>query len=240
MIRHLLFDLDGTLLPVEADFFFYHYMSALRPNFSRLLPPEEFDRNLLGSTKRMMSDADPSLTNEEVFWRDFSARTGYPRAKLEPVFQQFYEGQFSAIKKHIKAELPGPARGILENALAAGFSLIIATNAIFPETAIRERLAWINCQDLPFAFITTFEKMHFCKPNPYYYQEILDILQISPRNCLMIGNDPEEDLTAAILGMKTCLVTDYLVPREKPAHPPNYSCRLTELPGLLADLAPAG
>ncbi|NLW10040.1 MAG: HAD family hydrolase [Firmicutes bacterium] len=240
MLRYLFFDLDGTLLPVETDFFFYHYMSALRPNFSHLIPPEEFDRHLLGSTKKMVTDADPSLTNEEVFWGDFSARTGYPRAELEPVFQQFYEEQFPALQKHVEAELPGPAREILESALAAGFSLVIATNAIFPEMAIRERLAWINCHDLPFAFVTTFENMHFCKPNPQYYQEILDILQVSPGDCLMIGNDPEEDLTAAFLGMKTCLITDYLVPREKPVHPPDFSCRLVELPGLLKDLAPAG
>jgi len=240
MIRYLLFDLDGTLLPVETDFFFYHYLSALRPNFSHLIPPEEFDRHLLGSTMKMVGDTDPSLTNEEVFWRDFTARTGRPRAELEPVFRWFYETQFPALKRHIEAELPGPARGVLKKALAAGFSLVIATNAIFPATAIRERLAWINCQDLPFAYITTFENMHFCKPNPGYYQEILSILQISPGDCLMIGNDPEEDLTAAFLGMKTCLITDYLVPREKPVHPPDFSCRLVELPGLLKDLAPAG
>lgn len=82
-------------------------MSALRPNFSHLIPPEEFDRHLLGSTKKMVTDADPSLTNEEVFWGDFSARTGYPRAELEPVFQQFYEEQFPALQKHVEAELPG-------------------------------------------------------------------------------------------------------------------------------------
>ena len=188
----------------------------------------------------MMADTDPSLTNEEVFWRDFSARTGRPRAELEPVFRQLYETQFPALQRHIGAELPGPARGLLEKALAAGFTPVLATNAIFPEAAIRARLTWINCQDLPFAYITTLENMHFCKPNPGYFQEILGILQVSPDECLMIGNDPEEDLAAAFLGIKTCLVTDYLVPREKQAHPPYYSCRLTELPALLAGLAPAG
>lgn len=38
----------------------------------------------------------------------------------------------------------------------------------------------------------------------------------------MIGNDPEEDLTAAFLGMKTCLITDYLVPRENPSIRPTF------------------
>lgn len=240
MIRYLFFDLDGTLLPVETDFFFYHYMTALRPNFTHLIPPEEFDAHLLGSTKKMVIDSDPACTNEEVFWRDFTARTGRPRAELEPVFLDFYQSQFPALKQYIEVELPGPARKILKIASAAGFSLVLATNAIFPETVIRERLSWISCQDLPFTLITSFEKMHFCKPNPKYYQEILDILRVSADNCLMIGNDPQEDLTAAVLGIKTCLVTDYQVPRGKPTQIPNYSCRLTELPGLLENLTPTG
>ena len=79
----------------------------------------------------------------------------------------------------MEAEL-GPAREILESALAAGFFPGHSHQRHFPEMAIRERLAWINCHDLPFAFVTTFENMHFCKPNPQYYQEILDILQVSP------------------------------------------------------------
>lgn len=230
MIKHLLFDLDGTLLPVDMDFFFLHYMQALSYSFSKLMPEKEFSRHLLASTTKMITDRDPTRTNEEVFWEDFINRVKRPREELEPIFNHFYHHEFPGLKKFINR--PGPVREILEKALQDDFSLILATNPIFPESAIRERLSWINCHDLPFSLITSLEQMHFCKPNPDYYREILDLLKIPADSCLMIGNDTEEDLIASVLGIKTCLITDYQVQRDNNLQP-DFSCRLIELPAVL-------
>ena len=41
----------------------------------------------------------------------------------------------------------------------------------------------------------------------------MHLLDLEPENCLMIGNDVQEDLVAGQLGMKTFLVTDYLINR---------------------------
>ena len=71
------------------------------------------------------------------------------------------------------------------------------------------------------------ERMHFCKPNPAYYQEILELLGAKAEECLMIGNDVEEDMVAATLGIKTRLVTDLLISRDQLQIEPNYRCRLT-------------
>lgn len=230
MIKHLLFDLDGTLLPVDLDFFFRHYIQALSRSFSHLMPEKQFSQHLLASTTRMITDRDPTRTNEEVFWADFCDRINRPRSELEPVFLHFYRHEFPGLKKFINH--PEPVREILEDARQKNFSLILATNAIFPEFVIRERLSWINCHDLHFSLITSFEQMHFCKPNPEYYREILNALKIPAGSCMMIGNDAEEDLVASVLGIKTCLVTDYLIPRDNNLQP-DFSCRLAELPSIL-------
>ena len=59
-----------------------------------------------------------------------------------------------------------------------------------------------------FELITTYEDCRFCKPNPVYFQEILTELGLRPEECLMVGNDVEEDLVIRKLGVKTFLVTD--------------------------------
>ena len=49
------------------------------------------------------------------------------------------------------------------------------------------------------------------KPNPAYYQEVLDKLGVDPKECLMVGNDVIEDVAAEKLGMQIFLVTDCLI-----------------------------
>ena len=41
-----------------------------------------------------------------------------------------------------------------------------------------------------------------------YFRTILEELKLDPAECLMVGNDVEEDLVIRKLGVKTYLVTD--------------------------------
>lgn len=53
----------------------------------------------------------------------------------------------------------------------------------------------------------------YCKPNPAYYTDVCRRLNVAPADCLMIGNDENEDMYAASsLGMRCYLVTDCLLP----------------------------
>lgn len=234
MIKHLFFDLDGTLLPIDLDFFFQDYLVTLSARFATAIEPKVFQDKLLASTMVMIKSNDPNLTNEEVFWQDFPARIGMTRAILEPIFRDFYAHEYRTLGNNLPPA--GPVRTLLASALEQGFSVTIATNPVFPRDAIIERLSWINCHDLPYLLVTSMEKMHFCKPNPNYYREILDLLKVKPEECMMIGNDVEEDMVAAELGMKTCLVTDRLISRGKTKLTPDYTCRLAELPQVLMAL----
>lgn len=211
MIRYLLADLDGTLLPVDLSFFFERYLNALTPHFKDWADAPAFIRHLMASTMKMVENNDEKLTNETVFWTDFPTRMEQPREALEPIFNNFYQQEFPLLRQHIAETTK--AKELLEKALDLGLEIILATNPIFPEFVIRERLRWIGCEDLPFKWITSLENMHYCKPNPRYFQEIADQLGISPSECLMVGNDMEEDLPASTVGMKTYLVTDFLIER---------------------------
>ncbi|HBR28030.1 MAG TPA: HAD family hydrolase [Firmicutes bacterium] len=234
MIKHLLFDLDGTLLPIDLDFFFQDYLSALSARFTTIMTEKEFKDKLLASTMAMVKSEDATLTNEEVFWRDFPSRIGHPRSFLEPILRDFYNQEYRLLGKNIPPA--DSVRPLLTKAFQQGFSITIATNPIFPDYALLERLAWINCHDLPYRMVTAMENMHFCKPNPNYYREILDHLGAKAEECIMVGNDQEEDMVAALVGFKTCLVTDRLISRGKLKVKPDYTCSLAELPQILTDL----
>ena len=91
-----------------------------------------------------------------------------------------------------------------------GYTLVLATNPIFPRAAVETRLRWVGLTAEDFACITTYENSRRCKPNPDYYRDILQQINVQPSDCLMIGNNPVDDMSAAQAGLNVFLVTDCL------------------------------
>jgi len=106
---------------------------------------------------------------------------------------------------------------------------VLATNPLFPLIAIKERMRWAGVSEFDFALITSYEEMHACKPNLEYYREICAKIKVPARNCLMVGNDVEEDLIAQKIGMQTFLVEDYLLNRHDLPINADYRGSLKEL-----------
>ena len=96
-----------------------------------------------------------------------------------------------------------------------GYQVILATNPLFPAIATQSRIRWAGLEPEDFERITTYENARFCKPNPDYYREILGKLNLNPSDCLMVGNDVDEDMIAETLGMKVFLLTDCLINRNQ-------------------------
>jgi FMN phosphatase YigB (HAD superfamily) len=86
------------------------------------------------------------------------------------------------------------------------FGLVLATNPVWTERITRQRLEWAGVPAGIFSRITHAESMHSCKPGLAYYQEILDELALSPKECLMIGDSRYKDGPAARLGIRVALV----------------------------------
>lgn len=233
MFTTVLFDLDGTLARLELDFFMRRYIQALTPHFSHLVPPERFARELLRWSDAMVRNLDPTLTNLEVFWGGFPAAVGVDRARLEPIFDRFYREDFPRLRP---PDVTNPAaRRLLASLVARGYTPVIATNPLFPRQAILERLAWADCASIPFAYVTAGEDMHFCKPNLEFFTEVLDRIGRAPSECLMVGNDVEEDMIAQRLGMYTALVTDCPIDRGQAGIVPDWRGTLAELAEVFAD-----
>ncbi|MDI3533849.1 MAG: hypothetical protein PWQ82_214 [Thermosediminibacterales bacterium] len=211
MITTLLFDLDGTLLPIDTDDFIEKYMQTLVPHLAHFIPPQTLAKEIMNSTYAMIKNKDPQKTNKDVFIEDFFSRVPYSQNELMPIFDDFYNNKFKELKKYVN--ITDENKRVLPIAKEKGYDIIIATNPVFPMSAIKERLNWIEALDIDLTLITAYENMHFCKPNLEYYEEILQIAGKKPSECIMFGNDVEEDLVAGKLGIKTFLVEDFLINR---------------------------
>lgn len=201
---------------------------------SELVDPRLFVRQLLSSTEAMVRNLDPSKTNKEVFIEDFFPKVGIPPEVLMPVFDDFYRREFLLLKDIVS---PVPlARPLIQKAIACGLDIVIATNPVFPMMAIRERLRWGGLGDLSYRLVTSYEVMHYCKPNRQYYEEILSIIGRQPSECLMIGNDIDEDLAAGAAGIKTYLVTDCVRGGRNGEGRPDFCGTFRDLADFLGDL----
>ncbi len=234
MFQALLFDLDGTLVPMNMETFMKEYFRAVARKFAHLIYPEKLIHNILDGTMAMVNNTDPEKTNKEVFWSHFLPRVSLPAEVLVSMFDEFYACDFAALKDCIQ---PNPlARPLMNSLFEKGFQIVIATNPVFPERAIQERLNWVEIGDLPYALVTTYENSHFCKPRVEYYEEVISYLGVKPQDCLMIGNDVEEDLIAGTLGIRTFLVDDWLLNARKLPIETDYRGSFGDLVSFLRSL----
>ena len=209
MIKNILFDLDGTLLPMDQDVFVEAYMRSL----SAHMMPYGYDAKMLVKSiwtgTGAMIQNDGSVSNEEAFWRCFDEIFGADARKDEPKFEQYYRSGFAAVQK--SCGFFAEAKTTIDTLKNRGYRLILATNPIFPPIATNQRVAWAGLSTEDFELITTYDNSHFCKPNPKYYLEIFEKMNISPEECLMVGNDVGEDMIAQKLGCKVFLMTDCII-----------------------------
>ena len=231
-MRAVLFDLDGTLLPLDQDEFTKVYMQLIAGKMAPLIEGKRFVEQLWASTAAMVADVRPDFTNKQVLDAHLCAGLGIAEGVLMPVFDDFYAQEFQLLKA--VAYPATAAREAVAAVLSQGLRAVVATNPLFPLTAIRQRLEWAGIADLPFALVTSYETSHYCKPQLAYYREILALIGCRPEECLMVGNDVEEDLVAAELGLKTFLVTDWLINRKAATPAPDYRGSLAELAAFLA------
>lgn len=166
--KTILFDLDGTLLPMDQDAFTRGYFKLL----AQKLAPHGYDPaalvdNIWAGTAAMVGN-DGKRTNEAAFWDRFAALYGEQVREDIPLFDAFYRQEFQQAKAFC---------GFTPKARAA---------------------------------------VEACKPNPDYYREILRYLGCRAEDCLMVGNDVEEDMMAAqAAGLSVFLLTDCLLNRKE-------------------------
>lgn len=208
-ITTVLFDLDGTLLPMDQDVFVKEYFGRIAGK----LAPQGYDPKRLVDTiwrgTGAMVKNDGSMSNEEAFWKVAVAVYGNQIVSDKHFFDEFYEEEFDKIKA-VCGYHPAAAQ-IVHSLKENGLRVALATNPIFPARATQWRIQWAGLAPEDFALYTTYENSRYCKPNLDYYRDILTELNVKAEECLMVGNDVGEDMVARDLGMQVFLLTDCLI-----------------------------
>jgi HAD superfamily hydrolase (TIGR01549 family) len=193
----LLLDLDDTLLGNDIDTFLPHYLGAFSKEVSPYVEPDRFVRTLLASTQEMVKNKRPDCTLQEVFEATFFPALDVNVENFRAIAERFYTDIFPTLQGLTQ---PRPeAIQLVEEAQARGYRLVVATNPLFPMTAILQRLSWAKLPAKKYAFdlITTYESFHFVKPEPSYFAEILARLGWPSDPAVMVGDDLERDISAS-------------------------------------------
>lgn len=215
MLTTVLFDLDGTLLPFVQDEFIQVYFKTLL----RRLGPMGYDGEKLTAalwkgTGAMIKN-DGRYTNRQIFWEVFTQTLGVQALALESNLDDFYRHEFDEVRQVLRCQ--ADRRPLVEGLREKGYGLVLATNPVFPAAAVETRMKWVGLCPQDFAYITTYENSRHSKPNPAYFRDILAHIGRQPEECLMVGNNPVDDMAALDVGMEAFLVTDYLEnPEDRP------------------------
>lgn len=229
MMKTILFDLDGTLACMDQDEFIKQYFQKLGELAASrgLSEPKRLLDAVMAGTYAMMHN-DGTMSNEERFWKVFPQAYGEGWQETTPLIDHFYTHEFNEIRSIVSP--CAVSRRLLHDLRQKGYKIGLATSPVFPRIATEQRVAWAGLKPEDFDYISTYENSHYPKPSHEYYREVMTALGALPEECLMIGNDAEEDMCTADWGFSVYLVTDHLLNRKNlpiEAYPQ----------GTLADLA---
>ena len=212
MITTILFDLDGTLLPMDQDVFLKAYMTTLAAKMAQYgYDPKQLINCIWKGTEAMVKN-DGSRRNDAVLWDTFSDLMGRNTRIDEPLFDEYYHNEFQNVRHACGFDLN--AANTIAEIKDMGYTVALATNPLFPAIATLSRTRWAGLNPDDFAYITMYDNSYHCKPNPDYYWDIMKVLGVHPEECLMVGNDVKEDMIAQTLGMKVFLLTPCLINKE--------------------------
>jgi FMN phosphatase YigB (HAD superfamily) len=236
MIKAVLLDLDDTLLRLDAGPFVERYLVGLAdlivaayPSLADASLP--VDKAIKRATRATIGNLDPTRTNAQVFLQVVSELLDLPADEILALFETFYNGAYVRLSD-MASPIP-TARTLVARLLDMGLAVVIATNPVFPLKALWQRLAWagLDTPHRPYALVTGADMMHFTKPHPHFYEEILARVGVEADEAIMVGDDLTNDmLPAAQAGLST-----FLIDGNTTAVPPDPDGARPDGSGTLAD-----
>ena len=203
-MKHILFDMDGSLLPMDLNVFAAKYIETISKTMAQYgYSPKEFAAAIWKGNVAMVEN-DGAETNENRFWNCFARELGNRVYADANRLNAYYDNGFDeALAVCGFDEKAGKTLKALKD---MGYSLTLASNPIFPKAAQLKRAVRAGVDPDVFDFVTSYENMNYCKPNINYYRQILSYLGCRAEDCLMVGNDVNEDMVASELGIKVFLL----------------------------------
>lgn len=209
MIKAVLLDLDNTLIRNPDQVFAPAFIRLVDQFFVEQFELAGMADGLLTAMKAVSGLRDGEQTNSQVMLAAIAQACAAPPPRIEEALSAFYDQAYASLRPCVEP-VPG-ALTVIEALRARGLSIVIATHPIYPLRAILQRLEWAGLPTDPaaYAFVAHGGNMHFAKPDPAYYAEILGRVKVEPDEVVMVGDSPRNDIDPAkTLGIHTFWVHD--------------------------------
>jgi FMN phosphatase YigB (HAD superfamily) len=215
--KAIFFDLDGTLLPVNPDRMFKEYFVRLKKSelLSKIADDRDYAFRVFNKAGYAMMENDGSDFNDNVFFRYIEEKTGRGKEQLKGAVDEFYSQVFEGLSWLLEKK-GNFQRQVLDTVREKGYRTVLATMPVFPLPAAVSRLKWAGLSLDDFSYVSHYENSRFLKPDPRYYEEILKKTGLEGQQCIMVGNNISEDMSAAALGFEVFLVTGFEIGTYEP------------------------
>ncbi len=197
MIKAVLLDMDNTLLHNPDA----RFASAFRQLFDDFFRDEfAIDSSihaLRAGFANMGRDLANCPANTEALVDCLAHWLPLSRNDADQALRRFYAEVYGELQPLVSPV--DSAAALIESLLEQGLLVAIATNPLYPESAILQRLEWAGLGGLAseFAIVTHSENMHFAKPQPEYMAEVVARVGIEPDEALMVGDSAVNDIQSA-------------------------------------------
>ncbi len=209
MIKAVLLDLDDTLLRCSDRVFVPEYLSRVDAFFEARWGYPQMSAILRQFIRAAASPRTAYQTNTNLAESLIASQTGQSMDAIRAAFVEFYATSYPQLANCVEQVAIAP--DLVNRLREQGYALVIATNPLYPQDAIRQRLTWAGISDNPadYALITHSDNMHFTKPDPAYYAEIVARVGVEPDEAIMVGDSLTNDMQAArALGLGTYFITE--------------------------------
>ncbi|MDE8133001.1 HAD family hydrolase [Erysipelothrix rhusiopathiae] len=129
-IDTVLFDLDGTILPLDGDDFERAYLTSITQKVAHIIEPELMAKALWKSSAAMIQNQDELKTNEQVFYACFESLVGSEiKHEIDTILDDYYENEYNIVETvtSISPPMVETVRYLKEK----GYKVILATNPLF-------------------------------------------------------------------------------------------------------------
>ena len=181
------------------------YYPVLVARFKDIFPDGQFAERLMKATVELRNN-DGSRSNRELFLGTFCDGLDVNREEIWSRFEQFFSIDFDIFRDAVTAA-PGAVEAF-RHVKDLGLKIVVATNPIWPLSVQQKRVDWAGLGQISIDLITHIDNMSYCKPQLGYFRQICQLINVQPEECLMVGDDPANDMVAAKVGMKTYQTTD--------------------------------
>lgn len=200
MLKAVLFDLDGTLLDIDGDAFLEDYIAKLARHLHPWVDSEVFVQALWSAAAGALATRHSDKTNRVALTEALGASLGVSPAQLSSRMDAFSLSSAASIQPGGRP-MPGSRRAVMA-AQAHGLKIAVATTPIYPLAVVRNRLTRAELADVNWDVIAT-DQFYSTKPYPAYFEEVAERLGVAPEACLMVGDNPFDDMAARAVEMAT-------------------------------------